>query len=56
MLEPDAQKKEIEKEEPLQDLTPEDDVVGGGHVKAFRGLDGNDLTPDAQKKEIGGEI
>ncbi|MEP6810831.1 MAG: hypothetical protein ABI992_11365 [Chthoniobacterales bacterium] len=40
----DAQKKEVDKpeEEPLEDLTPEKDAIGGAG-----------FNPDAQKKEIG---
>lgn len=55
MPEGDAQKKEIDQtEEPLQDLTPENDAMGGGpHVKVFDGrtLDAGGAL-DAQKKEI----
>jgi hypothetical protein len=55
MPEGDAQKKEIDQtEEPLQDLTPEKDAMGGGpHVKVFDGRTlGGAAAPDAQKKEI----
>ncbi len=52
--ETDAQKKEIEKAEPLEDMTPEGDVSGGSpHVKVFDGRSGG-ISPglDAQKKEV----
>ena len=54
MQEGDAQKKESEQSEQLQDLTPEKDATGGGpHVKVFDGRTlGVGLSPDAQKKEI----
>jgi hypothetical protein len=55
MAETDAQKKEIDQaEEPLQDLTPEQDATGGGgpHVKVFDGRTLNaGASLDAQKKE-----
>lgn len=42
-------------EEPLEDMTPEKDAMGGGpHVKVFdgRNLAGSRPSLDAQKKEI----
>lgn len=45
--ETDAQKKEIDKEEPLEDMTPEGDVTGGGRLAGA-----NNPLLDAQKKEI----
>jgi hypothetical protein len=54
MPEGDAQKKEIDEAEELQDLTPQKDATGGGpHVKVFDGRTQNaSVSPDAQKKEI----
>lgn len=48
---PDAQKKEAE--EPIEDLTPEKDAMGGApHVRVFDGRGGASLG--SQKKEITG--
>lgn len=45
--ETDAQKKEIDQNEKLEDMTPEGDVTGGGRV-----TQGANPALDAQKKEI----
>ncbi len=44
--ETDAQKKEIDQNEKLEDMPPEGDVTGGR-----RGTQGANPTLDAQKKE-----
>ena len=53
MEDTDAQKKEVDKEEPLEDLTTEDNVTGGGgpHVRVFNGTSAHNPSLDAQKKE-----
>ncbi|MEO5722478.1 MAG: hypothetical protein ABIR71_13560 [Chthoniobacterales bacterium] len=52
MEDTEAQKKEADAVEPLEDMAPEDDVTGGGpHVKVFSGRDSAGLGTDAQKKE-----
>ncbi len=55
MEDTDAQKKEVDKEEPLEDLTTEDNVTGGGgggpRVRVFDGTSAHNPSLDAQKKE-----